>query len=36
MSVGGALTAVSVWLNDMLAGFKGGDDLPQLATVVVV
>ncbi|CAL9082069.1 unnamed protein product [Musa acuminata var. zebrina] len=36
MSFGGALTAVSVWLGNMHARFKRGDDLPNLATVVVV
>ncbi|KAJ8637272.1 hypothetical protein MRB53_011539 [Persea americana] len=36
MSVGGALTAISVWLNDIYEMFTSGEDLPQLATVVVV
>ncbi|XP_072969958.1 pentatricopeptide repeat-containing protein At1g74850, chloroplastic [Typha angustifolia] len=36
MSVGGALTAVSVWLNSIYDRFKRGDDLPHLASVVVV
>eukprot|EP00262_Sarcandra_glabra_P017315 TRINITY_DN5894_c0_g3_i2.p1 TRINITY_DN5894_c0_g3~~TRINITY_DN5894_c0_g3_i2.p1 ORF type:complete len:149 (+),score=19.64 TRINITY_DN5894_c0_g3_i2:106-552(+) len=36
MSVGAALTAISVWLNDMHGMFKKGEDLPHLATVVVV
>ncbi|KAK4257126.1 hypothetical protein QN277_006756 [Acacia crassicarpa] len=33
---GGALTALSIWLNDMQEMFRSGEDLPQLATVVVV
>ncbi|KAI8030881.1 Pentatricopeptide repeat-containing protein [Camellia lanceoleosa] len=33
---GGACTAISIWLNNMYAMFKNGEDLPQLATVVVV
>ncbi|XP_024022869.1 pentatricopeptide repeat-containing protein At1g74850, chloroplastic [Morus notabilis] len=33
---GGACTAISVWLNDMFGMFKNGDDLPHVATVVVV
>lgn len=36
MSVGGALTSLSVWVNDMHARFKEKEDLPNLATVVVV
>lgn len=36
MSVGGALTAVSVWLNNIYDMFTSGEDLPQLAAVVVV
>ncbi|TKY55148.1 Pentatricopeptide repeat-containing protein [Spatholobus suberectus] len=36
MSEGGALTALSVWLNNMQEMFMTGDDLPELATVVVV
>ncbi|KAJ0988239.1 hypothetical protein J5N97_006595 [Dioscorea zingiberensis] len=36
MSVGGALTAISLWLNDIHERFKRGDGLPHLATVVVV
>nr|CAD1839520.1 unnamed protein product [Ananas comosus var. bracteatus] len=36
MSIGGALTAVSVWLNDIYDRFKRGDDLPHLASVAVV
>ncbi|XP_057952580.1 pentatricopeptide repeat-containing protein At1g74850, chloroplastic [Malania oleifera] len=33
---GGAHTAISVWLNNMHEMFTNGEDLPQLATVVVV
>ncbi|ESR52958.1 pentatricopeptide repeat-containing protein [Citrus sinensis] len=33
---GGAYTAISVWLNKMYEMFMMGEDLPQLATVVVV
>ncbi|MCD7455417.1 hypothetical protein HAX54_028068 [Datura stramonium] len=33
---GGACTAISVWLNDMEEWFHKGEDLPQLASVVVV
>lgn len=36
MGEGGALTALSIWLNDMQEMFMTGKDLPQLATVVVV
>ncbi|KAI7986837.1 Pentatricopeptide repeat-containing protein [Camellia lanceoleosa] len=36
MWAGGACTAISIWLNNMYAMFKNGEDLPQLATVVVV
>ncbi|KAA8540887.1 hypothetical protein F0562_024975 [Nyssa sinensis] len=36
MWAGGACTAISVWLNNMYEMFKDGEDLPQLATVVVV
>ncbi|KAK6249418.1 hypothetical protein SCA6_003423 [Theobroma cacao] len=32
---GGTYTAVSIWLNSMQKIFLSGDDLPQLATVVV-
>ncbi|XP_043723475.1 pentatricopeptide repeat-containing protein At1g74850, chloroplastic [Telopea speciosissima] len=35
MSVGGALTAISVWLNNVYCMFKNGEDLPHLAAVVV-
>ncbi|KAH0457436.1 hypothetical protein IEQ34_012751 [Dendrobium chrysotoxum] len=35
MSVGGALTAISVWFNDLHERFRSGEDLPHLATVVV-
>ncbi|KAG0463848.1 hypothetical protein HPP92_019917 [Vanilla planifolia] len=35
MSVGGALTAISVWLHDIVEKFQAVD-LPYLATVVVV
>ncbi|PKA52936.1 Pentatricopeptide repeat-containing protein [Apostasia shenzhenica] len=35
MSVGGALTAISVWLNGIQERFQNGEDLPHLATVVV-
>ncbi|KAJ0048289.1 hypothetical protein Pint_15352 [Pistacia integerrima] len=33
---GSAYTAISVWLNNMYEMFTSGEDLPQLATVVVV
>ncbi|XP_008795952.1 pentatricopeptide repeat-containing protein At1g74850, chloroplastic isoform X1 [Phoenix dactylifera] len=36
MSVGGALAAVSVWLNEIHGRFKRGDNLPHLATIIVV
>lgn len=36
MSVGGALTAISVWLKNILEMFENGDDLPNLASVVVL
>ncbi|KAH1117649.1 hypothetical protein GLYMA_17G094300v4 [Glycine max] len=36
MSEGGALTALSVWLNNMHEMSRTGNDLPELATVVVV
>lgn len=36
MWVGGAYTAISVWLNNMYQMFRNGEDLPHLATVVVV
>ncbi|KAG6494866.1 hypothetical protein ZIOFF_042648 [Zingiber officinale] len=36
MAVGGALTSLSVWVNDMHTRFKEKEDLPNLATVVVV
>ncbi|XP_059640001.1 pentatricopeptide repeat-containing protein At1g74850, chloroplastic [Cornus florida] len=36
MWAGGACTAISVWLNNMYEMFKSGEDLPQLASVVVV
>ncbi|KAG8098809.1 hypothetical protein GUJ93_ZPchr0013g37425 [Zizania palustris] len=36
MSVGGALVAVSVWLNKLYDQLKGDEDLPQLASVVVL
>lgn len=36
MSPGGACTAISVWLNNMARLLSSGEDLPQLATVVVV
>ena len=32
---GGTYTAISIWLNNMQKMFLTGDDLPQLATVVV-
>ncbi|XP_042502341.1 pentatricopeptide repeat-containing protein At1g74850, chloroplastic [Macadamia integrifolia] len=35
MSVGGALTAISVWLNNVYGMFKNGEDLPHLAAIVV-
>jgi hypothetical protein len=35
MSEGGALTALSIWLNDMQEMFMTGEDLPELAAVVV-
>ncbi|KAF0912268.1 hypothetical protein E2562_013951 [Oryza meyeriana var. granulata] len=36
MSVGGSLVAVSVWLNKLYDRLKGDEDLPQLASVVVL
>ncbi|GMN45761.1 hypothetical protein TIFTF001_014947 [Ficus carica] len=33
---GGASTAISVWLNDCFEMFVNGEDLPHVATVVVV
>jgi len=36
MSEGGALTALSVWLNNVHEMSMTGDDLPEVATVVVV
>lgn len=33
---GGACTAISVWLNDIYEMFMNGEDLPHVATVVVV
>lgn len=36
MSEGGALTALSIWLNNMQEMFMTGEDLPELASVVVV
>lgn len=36
MSVGGALTATSIWLIDVLDMLKNKEDLPHLASVVVV
>lgn len=36
MSPGGACTAISVWMNNMTRTLSSGEDLPQLATVVVV
>ncbi|KAM1195214.1 hypothetical protein ACFX13_022247 [Malus domestica] len=33
---GGAYTAMSVWLNNMYEMFLNGEDLPHLATVVVL
>jgi hypothetical protein len=36
MSVGGALVAVSVWLNKLYTRLKAEKDLPQLASVVVL
>ncbi|KAF7135998.1 hypothetical protein RHSIM_Rhsim08G0164000 [Rhododendron simsii] len=36
MWTGGACTAISIWLNRMYEMFKMGEDLPPLATVVVV
>jgi len=36
MSEGAALTALSVWLNNMQEMFMTSEDLPVLATVVVV
>jgi hypothetical protein len=35
MSEGAALTALSIWLNDMQEMFMIGEDLPELAAVVV-
>jgi len=36
MSEGAALTALSVWLNNMQEMFMISEDLPVLASVVVV
>ncbi|KAF8390309.1 hypothetical protein HHK36_024834 [Tetracentron sinense] len=36
MSVGGALTAISIWINNLYDMFMNGEDLPHLAAVVVV
>ncbi|KAG9456747.1 hypothetical protein H6P81_001255 [Aristolochia fimbriata] len=36
MSIGGALTAISIWFNDMYDMFANGKDLPHMATIVVV
>ncbi|KAL7237710.1 hypothetical protein ACSBR2_003920 [Camellia fascicularis] len=36
MWAAGACTALSVWFNNMYEMFKNGENLPQLATVVVV
>ncbi|CAN6448438.1 unnamed protein product [Victoria cruziana] len=36
MSIGGSLTAVSMWLNDMCSMMANADELPELAAVVVV
>ena len=33
---GGALTALSLWLNNMQEMFRADEDLPELAAVVVV
>uniref|UniRef100_A0A7N1A6W7 Smr domain-containing protein n=1 Tax=Kalanchoe fedtschenkoi TaxID=63787 RepID=A0A7N1A6W7_KALFE len=33
---GGAYTAISVWLNEIYKTFRSGDDLPQIAAVIVV
>ncbi|XP_030475504.2 pentatricopeptide repeat-containing protein At1g74850, chloroplastic [Syzygium oleosum] len=33
---GGAYTAISVWLNSMKEAFLNGEDLPQIASIVVV
>lgn len=33
---GGACTAISVWLNNMQELVTNGEELPQLATTVVV
>lgn len=33
---GGACTAISVWLNTMQELLTNGEELPQLATAVVV
>uniref|UniRef100_A0A2N9EI57 Pentatricopeptide repeat-containing protein-mitochondrial domain-containing protein n=1 Tax=Fagus sylvatica TaxID=28930 RepID=A0A2N9EI57_FAGSY len=33
---GGAYTAISLWLNNMYEMFVNGEDLPQIASVVVV
>ncbi|KAG2679070.1 hypothetical protein I3760_11G033600 [Carya illinoinensis] len=33
---GGAYTAISLWLNNMYEMFMTGEDLPQLASVIVV
>ncbi|KAK9107910.1 hypothetical protein Syun_023921 [Stephania yunnanensis] len=35
MSIGGALTALSIWLNDMQGMLTNGEDLPHLAAVVI-
>ncbi|ONK70247.1 uncharacterized protein A4U43_C05F31770 [Asparagus officinalis] len=36
MSVGGALTAISVWLNEIQEKYQKGEDLPNLVAAVVV
>lgn len=33
---GGAYTALSVWINNIKDMFVSGEDLPQLATIVVL
>lgn len=33
---GGAYTALSVWVNSISEMYGSGEDLPQLATIVVV
>ncbi|CAM8972693.1 unnamed protein product [Rhodiola kirilowii] len=33
---GGAYTAISVWLNEIHKSFRSGEDLPQIAAVIVV